>query len=89
MITIKSATTPVYDTADKKFISLQVDTVEHGIIPMVVNENYDYEYGRILYNNAIAGNYGIIGDYIVPIISQTTLVPASSPQPISTGAQKL
>lgn len=80
MITIKSASNPVYETADKKFISLQVDTVEHGVIPVICDENYDYEHGRLLYAKAIAGGYGVIGDYVIPVIL---------PQPISTGVQLL
>lgn len=38
----------------------------HFVIPFQCGANYDYQHGIDFYNNAIAGEYGPIGDYVAP-----------------------
>lgn len=41
-------------------------TTEFGSVPVCIHENYDLEYGRKLWDDALAGKYGPIHDYIAP-----------------------
>lgn len=39
-------------------------TAEFGFVPVCIHENYDVSYGQVLWDDALAGKYGRIFDYI-------------------------
>lgn len=41
-------------------------TTEFGPVPVCIRENYDLEYGRKLWDDAHAGKYGPILEYVAP-----------------------
>lgn len=52
--------------AEHKLLGGTVVTSEFGAVPLCIHENYDVEYGRQLWTDAIAGKYGPIFDYVAP-----------------------
>ena len=83
MLTIESATSPVYMNADGTSIDLQVKFAEFDEVLGFTATSYDtVPHGVELYNRAVAGEFGPIADYIpVPIPTE--------PQPTTVGAQTL
>lgn len=79
MLTIQSASNPVYTSANGTSISLNVKFVEiPEIVPFNATPTDSMTYGVELYNNALAGDYGPIASYVAP---------PQIPQPISTGTK--
>jgi hypothetical protein len=83
MLTIQSATNPVYSNAEGTSIDLQVKFAEFNeVLPFNATSNDTMPYGVELYNRALAGEFGAIAAYVpVPIPTQ--------PQPTTVGAQTL
>jgi hypothetical protein len=83
MLTIQSATTPVYANAEGTAIDLQVKFAEFEQVLSFTATSYDtMPYGVELYNRALAGEFGAVAAYVpVPIPTQ--------PQPTTVGAQTL
>lgn len=51
---------------DHSILGGTVITEEFGAIPICINANYDTEEGRILWDDALAGKYGLIFDFKEP-----------------------
>jgi hypothetical protein len=80
MLTIESATNPVYANEDGTNITLQVKFAEFPEAMPFGATSYDpMPYGVELYNRALAGEFGAIAPYDGPKIEQ----------PTTTGAQTL
>lgn len=58
--------------AEQTRLGGDIVTAEYGPVPICITENYDVEYGRILWADALAGKYGPINKYSPP--------PAPTPQ---------
>ena len=83
MLTIQSAHSPVYATADGTTISLQVKFEEFNEeLPFGATPHDPMPYGVELFNRAVAGEFGEIGVFVDPNV-------ATEPQPTTTGAQTL
>ena len=81
MLTIESATNPVYANAEGTNITLQVKFAEFAEVMPFGATSYDsMSYGVDLYNRAKAGEFGAIEPFVAP---------ASPEQPITQGAQTL
>lgn len=81
MLTIETATNPVYVTESGDCISMQVKFAEFDdAIPFGATPHDVMPYGVELYNRAIAGEFGDIQPYVAP---------STPEQPISEGAQTL
>ena len=86
MLTVISATNPQYSTSDKKIVSLLVQFAEFSqAVPFGATADDVEEHGRILYQNAINGEYGVVADYTPPSVPAVEGVE----QPTSEGAQTL
>jgi hypothetical protein len=67
MLTIESATNPVYADAEGTNITLQVKFAEFNEVMPFGATLYDpMPYGVELYNRALAGEFGPIDPYIAP-----------------------
>ena len=51
---------------DKTLLGGTVITSEFGAVPVCIHDNYDVEYGQKLWEDAKAGKYGPIFDYVAP-----------------------
>lgn len=81
MLTIESATNPVYANAEGTCIALDVKFAEFEEVTPFGATSYDsMPYGVELYNRALAGEFGAIAPYVAP---------PEFGQPISRGAQTL
>lgn len=81
MLTVESAHSPVYATANGDCISLIVKFAEFNEeLPFGATPHDPHEHGRNLYERAIAGEFGEIGAYV-----GTT----AGGQPESTGSQTM
>ena len=81
MLTIESATNPVYGNAEGTNITLQVKFAEFNeILPFGATSYDDMPYGVELYNRALAGEFGTIAAYVPP---------PEPVQPTTQGAQTL
>lgn len=81
MLTIESATNPVYANAEGTNITLQVKFEEFDVThPFAATPHDPMPYGVELYNRALAGEFGPIAPYVAP---------PELGQPISQGAQTL
>ena len=73
MVTIESATNPVYATSDGTCITLQVKFEEFAeAMPFGATPYDPMPYGVELYNRAIAGEFGAIAPYTGPELEQPT-----------------
>lgn len=85
MFTVESASNPVYANEEGTCISLNVKFAEFDeFLPFGATPYDPMPYGIDLYNRAIAGEFGEIGEYVPP-----TTVNPNIPQPTMTGAQTL
>jgi hypothetical protein len=67
MLTIESATNPVYSSADGICISLQVKFAEFAeVMPFGATPYDSMPYGVELYNRALAGEFGAIAPFVAP-----------------------
>lgn len=67
MLTIQSATNPVYANAEGTSITLQVKFEEFAeVLPFAATSYDPMPYGVELYNRAIAGEFGPIEPYVAP-----------------------
>ena len=67
MLTIESATNPVYSTNDGTCITLQVKFEEfEQIMPFGATPFDTMSYGVELYNRALSGEFGEIAPYVEP-----------------------
>lgn len=41
-----------------------VRTEEYGFVPICIHDGYDTPYGQVLWDDAVAGKYGLIFDYL-------------------------
>lgn len=81
MLTIESATNPIYANADGTNITLQVKFAEFNeVLPFGATAYDDMSYGVELYNRAKAGEFGAIAPYVAP---------ENTAQPATTGSQDL
>ena len=81
MLTIESATNPVYATADGTMISLQVKFAEFDEVMPFGAAPYDVmPYGAELFARALNGEFGAIEPFVAP---------AEPVQPTTQGAQTL
>lgn len=85
MYTIISVSNPVYSNKDNTTVELQVvfNGLPNDLLPFTASPNDSEEHGRELYARAVAGEFGPIGAYVVPVIT-----PASN-QPQTNGTQTL
>lgn len=74
MLTIVSASNPVWANANQTQIDLQVQFEEfpNEILPFTADPNDVMPYGVVLFNNAKAGMYGVVAEYVVPTQPVTT-----------------
>jgi len=72
MFTLISATNPIYKSEDQQQINLTVEFAEFPNEPMQFNAtSFDTEpHGVDLYNRAKAGEFGEVGAYVAPVITQ-------------------
>jgi hypothetical protein len=83
MLTIESATNPVYANAEGTNITLQVKFEEfEEIMPFGATPFDPMPYGIELYSRALNGEFGAIAPFVAPVI------PAEG-QPTTVGAQTL
>ena len=81
MLTVESATNPVYSTSDGVCIVLQVKFAEfEEVMPFGATPHDTMPYGVELYNRAVAGEFGEIAPYDGP---------ENAIQPTTEGAQTL
>lgn len=81
MLTIQSATNPIYGNAEGTNITLQVKFAEFDeVLPFAATSYDSMSYGVDLYNRAKSGEFGVIAPYVPP----PELV-----QPTTEGAQTL
>ena len=81
MLTIQSAHTPTYASADGNIISLMVKFAEFDEeLPFGASPNDVMTYGVDIFNRAKAGEFGEIAPYVAP---------ATFEQPKTTGTQTL
>jgi hypothetical protein len=81
MVTIESATDPVYANAEGTCITLQVKFEEFAeVMPFGATPFDPMPYGVELYNRALAGEFGPIAPYVPP---------PEPVQPTTQGAQTL
>ncbi|MEL4069599.1 hypothetical protein WKW50_05565 [Ochrobactrum sp. GPK 3] len=52
--------------ADMTLLGGTVITSEFGAVPICLHDGYDVEYGQKLWEDAKAGKYGLIFDYVAP-----------------------
>ena len=80
MLTLKSATNPVYANAEQTAINLEVVFEEiEGVLPFTAT-SYDIEpYGVDIYNRAKTGEFREVALYVPP--------PEPEEQPTTTGTQ--
>lgn len=77
---------PTYANLEHTAVNLEVRFAKFSdvFLPFTAVPDDVEEHGRILYENAIAGEYGPIGEYEPPAPP-----PATEPQPVVNGAQTL
>lgn len=77
---------PIYANPQHTAVNLEVrfDGFGDVFLPFTAVPDDIEEHGRLLYQNAIAGEYGQIAEYVPPSPS-----PATEPQPVVNGAQTL
>ena len=81
MLTIESATNPVYANAEGICIALDVKFAEFNeVMPFGATPFDPMPYGVELYNRALAGEFGAIAPYVAPV---------ERVQPTTQGAQTL
>jgi ASC-1-like (ASCH) protein len=69
MLTLESATNPVYANAEQTIINLQVKFVEiQEILPFSATLEDAMEYGRDIYTQAKNGEFGEILAYVPPTV---------------------
>lgn len=79
MLTIESATNPVYANAEGTCISLNVKFAEFDeVLPFGATPNDPMPYGVDLYNRAVLGEFGEIAPYVVPKTTQPTMTGAQT-----------
>jgi hypothetical protein len=84
MLTFQYAKNPSFASEDKSIISLTVKFAEYNEELPFGATNYDtYEYGRNIYQRALAGEFGEVGAFAAPSVE------ASPNQPQTTGSQTL
>lgn len=66
MVTVISATNPVYAAADGSVINVTLDTIEHGVIEFSACATDTEELGRTLHAAAVAGEFGPVAGYVPP-----------------------
>lgn len=67
MLTIESATTPVYANAEGTCITLQVKFAEFDeVMPFGATPFDPMPYGVDLYNRALAGEFGTVEPFVAP-----------------------
>lgn len=80
MLTIESATNPVYSSEDGLHVELQVKFAEFKeVLPFGATPYDPMPYGIELYNRALAGEFGPIAPFVAPEVTQ----------PVTQGAQTL
>lgn len=68
MLTIEYAKNPVWNNAENNAISMTVKFEEMTEeLPFLATSYDPMPYGVELFNNAVAGNYGAIGEYVPPV----------------------
>lgn len=67
-ITINSVRNPVWADFQQTRVNVEVDfnELEEEYVPFTADPNDVEPHGVEIYNNAIAGNYGTIGDWVPP-----------------------
>lgn len=57
---------PKWANAEHTLIDLEIDHPEYGWIPFTADPNDVEEYGRQLYAEAVAGQFGPVAEYVPP-----------------------
>lgn len=87
MFTLQYAKDPVFISESGDAINLTVKWEEFGEEHPFTATSYDsMEHGRNLHALALAGHFGVVGDYVPPPVNADGQ--ATQPQPISVGAQQ-
>lgn len=82
MLTLESATNPIYVNAEQTAINLQVKFIEmQEILPFTATSFDDMDYGRDIYNRASNGEFGEVAPYVPEPTYETAI------QPSTTGTQ--
>ena len=63
------AKNPKWANAENTLIDLEVEHPEYGWIPFTVNPDDVEAYGRQLYAEAVAGQFGPVAEYVAPVAS--------------------
>lgn len=88
MLTIENATNLVFANEAHTTVTMDVKFAEFSEALPFTATPYDIEaHGVELYNRAIAGDFGAIGEYVPPPIDLRG--DATQPQPVVEGAQTL
>jgi hypothetical protein len=67
MLTIEYAKDPVWANAENTLINLTVKFEEMANeLPFTASPNDSMPYGVVLYNNAVASDYGTVAPYVIP-----------------------
>jgi hypothetical protein len=76
---IQSAPNPVYANQARTRIDLDVKFAEFDeAIPFAATPDDVEEHGRTLFENAVRGDYGVIGDYVLPPLPPIQIPPSVS-----------
>tara|TARA_R110000822_G_scaffold37487_2_gene104787 strand:+ start:1332 stop:1586 length:255 start_codon:yes stop_codon:yes gene_type:complete len=82
MLTLKSATNPIYGNEEQTVINLEVIFEEiQEVLPFTASPNCDTDYGRDIYNRARTGEFGEIASFVPRPTFETVN------QPSTTGTQ--
>lgn len=87
MFTLEYAKSPIFVSESGDAIDLIVKWEEFDAEhPFTASSQDPLEHGRDLHARAVAGEFGTVGAYVPPPVSQNGQ--ATQPQPISVGAQQ-
>ena len=74
---------PIYSKFDNSIIDCEVNHSVFGWIPFTASPNDVEEHGRELFEKLKAGEFGVIADYVQPVIEEP---PAAEPEPTAAPA---
>jgi hypothetical protein len=68
---INSAKNPQWGNTGHTVICLEVDfdDIPDAFIPFTASATYDMLYGRELFARAVNGEFGVVGEYVAPVIT--------------------
>lgn len=80
---LEYAKNPVWANAEHTMIDLQIKwSTINDEYPFTARPDDCEAYGRVIYEQAVAGNYGVIAEYIPPVVTLPEFTPPSGVIPI-------